>query len=201
MLPFEAVQADVTVSCRVRGRDATNDAALDVLAGIVRRGLWQSLREDARSYAPSVRLTTLRPDVGLLELSAEVETAQAAGAASAMLDLLRLVAAGVPEPVLAWERLAARGRWSRGWASAAGTWAALDEATAHGIGFDLVRTWPERLAWVDAGAVAALLADCAGHEAVTVVGPDVTDALQADGLAAERVDWQRLGAELARSLE
>jgi hypothetical protein len=52
---------------------------------------------------------------------------------------------------------------------------------------------------VDVAAVAAVFADCSGHEAVTVTGPDPSLALQELGLPSRRVDWAAEGAAIVDS--
>lgn len=124
--PYDSLQTEVHLTCRLPGRGPGTDAGLDVLGAALELGTWQTLREGA----------------------------------------------GV-----------------------------LADGATHGLTLPDVRGYAGRLAAVDDAALSALLEDCVGHEAVTVIGPDATEALVGLQLGeVERVDWKAFGANLVEAL-
>lgn len=195
LLEAPRAQAEVTLSCRLPGRTAGTDAALDVLAEVLRRGLWQSLREDGGNYVFSTDVEPTTAELSILTMSTLVAPAQAGGAASVLLELLALVRDGAPEEVVAWGRQAAAGAWGRRWSSTRSTTAALRSELSAGLTMEQLQGWPERLDAVDPGALSALLGDCVDHEVATVIGPDLSGVR-----GGSTLDWQAQGAEIFERL-
>lgn len=199
-LPRPAVLSDVILTCRIPGRTAENQAALDVLEGVIERGLWQSLREDGRAYSAQSGTRTVHDGLGLLEISVDVPPDEAAATIATLFDLLDKVVKRPPEEVVAWQKKAALTRFAHKTAAAGSRADLLETAAARGIRLDELKDYPARIEAVTPAMVAGLLTDCAGHEAVTVIGP-APEQLAEAGLPVKVVDWQRQGEEIVESLK
>ncbi|MBX2799949.1 MAG: insulinase family protein [Myxococcales bacterium] len=166
---------DVHVECRLPGRTSATDAALDVLEDLLQRGAWRTFRASAAAREV-VRLEDEDDALSLLSLSISVHPSQAEQTVSLMLELLAAVREGLPDDLVQTARQHTAGAWGRQWTSVGSATAALVRAAESSLTADEVLAWPERLATVDATALATLLEDCVGHESVTVVGPDPSGA-------------------------
>jgi zinc protease len=188
-------QTSVTVSCRVPGRTDDNAAAHAVLDALVDGALVRSLHDTGGAWFTGAEVSTLDPRVGVLTLRADVWPGQAKDALAAMFGVLELADGPLPVEALARARLEAAGRQSRAMATGSSLFAELTQVAAEGRSVDRWVGLGAEIEGVDGGAVQAVLADCVGHEAATLIGPDV-GALP-DG---ERVDWAARGEALTRSL-
>jgi hypothetical protein len=135
-----------------------------------------------------------------MELQAQVPRTHAPAATLALLDLLALVAAGIDDDVLASARLDAAGAHARRHASTLAHFHSLHQRAQSGLSIDAIAGYRERIDNVDAAAVTELLADCVGHEAVTVVGANPAPGLEAAGLAPVDIDWRQRAVDEARSV-
>jgi predicted Zn-dependent peptidase len=199
-LATDDLLTDVRVECRLAPKTDANDAAHEVLGALLRRGVWQTLREGGGSYAPSATTKVPGPGLASMELQAQVPRTHAPAATLALLDLLALVAAGIDDDVLASARLDAAGAHARRHASTLAHFHSLHQRAQSGLSIDAIAGYRERIDNVDAAAVTELLADCVGHEAVTVVGANPAPGLEAAGLAPVDIDWRQRAVDEARSV-
>jgi zinc protease len=199
VLDLHSVLSDVRVGCRLPGRSDANDAALDVAAEVVRMGLWQTMRDNGQVYTPFVSVGSRRPDLSTLTLTVSVMPNEAAGTVATLLALLGTASGDLSPSVVAAARAKAGLDHARESASAYGAWTTLRSRMEHGQSASGIREYLGRLNAVDVAAVAAVFADCSGHEAVTVTGPDPSLALQELGLPSRRVDWAAEGAAIVDS--
>jgi predicted Zn-dependent peptidase len=111
-----------------------------------------------------------------------------------LLEVLDTLAEGPDGDLLDWARTAVLLRYARATSSASTTLELASRAAVHGQTLDQLRAYPSRVDAVDSAAVARVMADCAGHEVVTWVGP-ITDLPGArwdrweDVQAALRAGW------------
>jgi zinc protease len=193
------VLSEVSVQCRLPGRSDATAPGLDVLRAVVDKALWRSLRDDGGIYGFGATLDPLDPRVTILSLDASVPPAASAPTVAAMLGVLDAIRAGTPASALAWGRAAARGDRMRELATAPASWELLRGVAGRGGSLDALRSYPDDVDRVDAAALSALIVDCDGHEAVSVIGPDPGHGLSQ--LATTDVDWGAVGAQLAESLK
>lgn len=190
-----SVSSTIDVTCRVPARTAANAAAYDVLLPILDRALFNTLREGLGLYVAEVSFSPVDDRVGFLDVTALAPPEHAATAVAEIRAVLAGARDGVADPVLAWGRLSGAGALALTLADSAGSHGWLAAAAREG------RPLPDPVALraaidaVSAADLSALLADCAGHEAITVMGP------AAPGLDAERVDWVARDTAIATSLE
>jgi len=199
-LATDDLLTDVRVECRVAPKTDANDAAHEVLQALLRRGAWQTLREGGGSYAPRARTLVPGPGLATVELQALVPRTHVPSATQALLDLLEVVHNGVDGDVLASAQLEAAGAHARRHASTLSHFHSLHRRAESGLSIDAVTGYRGRIDAVDAAAVTELLADCVGHEAVTVVGANPTRGLEEAGLAPVDVDWRQRAVDEARSV-
>jgi hypothetical protein len=191
-----SVSSTIEVTCRVPARTATNAAAYDVLLPILDRALFNTLREGLGLYVAEVSFSPVDDRGG-------VPRRHGARAPRTRCDR-RGGDPGRPRggsrrrrrpPSSRGARLSGAGALAVTLADSAGSHGWLAAAAREG------RPLPDPVALraaidgVSAADLSALLADCAGHEAITVMGP------AAPGLDAERVDWVARDTAIATSLE
>lgn len=191
---------DVRVACRVQPRTDANDAAQDVLEAVLRHGVWQTMREGGGSYAPRAGVSIPGPGLATANLGAVVPHGQAPAAVKALTGLLADVVDGVDDNVVAFGRLEAAGQHARAHSSTMSHFHALHGRLAQGLSLEALTGYSDRLDAVDSAALQALLGDCIGKEAITVVGPDPMPGLSGAGLAPEQVDWRQRAVDEAKAV-
>jgi predicted Zn-dependent peptidase len=195
VLPYDTTVAQVDASCRVPAWSPATAAALAVLESTLDRAWWQALREDAGSYGPAVsQVDNVHRSLAVLDISIVVVPADAAATAKVVTDTLDAVAAGAPESLVAYGRADAAARWARRSANSQGLFDALLFAADSGMTPADLTAMTAAIPKITAADLARLLKDCAGHEAVTIIGPkEVT--------GGETVDWQARGREVIQTLQ
>ncbi len=189
------VITDVQLTCRLPGRTARSDATQDVLWELLARGAHQSLRTRMGQYDTQVAITPMSAELAYLDVSLGTPHQQAQAAVEVVLGLLERVSSGVSDELLQWAKATARARWGRRWTSAAAATDAVGSDLLAGISAAEQLDWPTRLEAVTAADLTAALADCVGHEVVSVVGPN-------PGVAGwEAVDWRTYAAEVVESVQ
>lgn len=189
----ESVTSTVSAICRAAARTDENEAAWAVLLPILDRALFTALREGLGLYVADAGIDPLDERVALLRIVALAPPDRAAAAVDAVREVLK-GAAAVPEPVLAWGRLAAEGDLSADLSDAQGTHRLLVRAAREGRSLPDPTALRTHLGAVTAADLSAILGDCVGHEAITVTGPP------APGLAGQELDWVERDRAIAQSL-
>ncbi len=191
----EATQSGVVVACHLRPATPTNDAARDVLTGLLREDLWSAIRERAgASYGVGVGASYYSGGTSLLTIGSQVQNDKTPPALRTILDRIREVRAGKVEAAKLNEA-----KWSVAAASRTEN-QSIDEMSMTLL--SLVRDgrplndldgYPKRLAAVTLPDLADLLEPCAGHEVVTVIGPQkaLQPELEKMSIPIETVDWRK----------
>jgi predicted Zn-dependent peptidase len=200
-VPIDRPLTEVAVSCPVRGWTPDTDAALEVLEGVVGRGMWQTFREQGRTYTPDVLIELVDDERALLHAWVYVLPGEGHLGAAAMLELLGMIASGPPPAVVDAEKLAAASSFGRDLAHAPGTVDRMASTFDHGGDLDDLRAWPARLASVDPSTIATMMAPCLGHEVVSITGSDDVEPTKALGFPIEVLDLHAMAAELSARME
>jgi predicted Zn-dependent peptidase len=194
ILEGQGVLSSITAACRVPARTEGNAAAFAVLGPIVDRALFQSLRDGLGLYVAEAGVSFLDERVGLLEVRVYSPPDRAAAVVDATREVLRAVHAGTPAAALSWGQLAASAELTNRAASARRAHGLLLEAAREGRSPESLTTLRTAIGAVTAADLTALLADCAGHEAVTVLCPNPP------GLDGEHLDWVAYDQKIAEQL-
>ncbi len=187
---FDAEVSHASAYCRVPGVGPQSIAISRVSRAALAKALFESLRSEGGSYATGAHMDPMTPELAVLQLSAEVGPLDGGNAVKAMLAVIEALATGEHPDFVAGAVRGARADWGRSWSSASRASGLLRMAAAWGIAPDQLANMGEQMANVTAADVADFLGDCAGHEVVTLIGPDAAARMQAVGLDAEEVDWK-----------
>ena len=191
----EGTQTSLSVACHLAPATGTNDAASEVLTGLLREDLWAAIRErSGASYGVQVYADHASGGLHVLRVGSFVQNDKAKPALQTILDRLRDVQAGKVTPAKLAETK---------WQLAAATHTAnlsVDEMLYTLIGLvrdgqplESLSGYPKRLGSVAAEDLSALLKPCAGHEVVTAMGPEaaIRKPLESLGIPLEIVDWRK----------
>jgi hypothetical protein len=110
-----------------------------------------------------------------------------------MFAVLARIAEGPSPAAVDWAKRGVVSEFARDLASGHGSVRVGQAAAAAGLSFAELKDYPVRVDEVGGAEVRALLAECVGHEAATVLGPTVDLA----ALNATVVDWKAAADALA----
>ncbi|MEC8191573.1 MAG: insulinase family protein [Myxococcota bacterium] len=191
-----ATQTDVTLSCAIEPWTADNYLAGKILGSSISEIAWRRLREKAGvTYGAYAMNRSLPGGANALYISGLFQNNAAEFAISTYLDLIRLGIEGKID-----ESVIATAKWSRARETVLAQQSSnqmlgyLTAAVSSGRGLEFLDQQPQLLADVDQAALGAMLAPCAGHETITVLGPlEYSEpAVKALGLPYEVMDWDLL---------
>jgi predicted Zn-dependent peptidase len=193
----DATQADVTVVCQLD--PGGKMPAYNVLSGLLTETLWTAIRErSGASYGVYAQAATQRDKVGYLAASGLIQNDKAVNGLKTILDGIQDLKAGKVDAATLM-----RTKWNIARTSYVAfqsnddMLASIESILRRGVPLSAYQSFPDDLANVSVKDIQALLEPCAGHEVVSVVGPQKTlkPALDALKIPVEVVDWQKSGGK------
>jgi hypothetical protein len=160
----------MTLGCRLDTVTAERLPAADVLSAVLTERAWEIRKEWGATYGIRASVSEL-PGAAHLIVSGAVETAHTAAAVERLLGLITEVATQGPDfKTFTLKRWDLARHYDQSFATPAAVAAAVMRASRNGWPIDVWERYPERLAGTARADVRAVIAPCAGHEVITVVG-------------------------------
>jgi zinc protease len=165
-----ASQSTVTLGCRLDPVTAERLPAADVLSAVLTERAWEIRKEWGATYGIRASISEL-PGAAHLIVSGAVETAHTAAAVERLLGLVTEVATHGPDfKTFTLKRWDLARHYDQSFATPAAVAAAVMRASRNGWPIDVWEHYPERLAATSRADVRGVIAPCAGHEVITIVG-------------------------------